>query len=336
MSRRRTKDHDLPERVYRKHGAVYLATRDGKWHRLGEKWDLDAKLAWARLTGGTPAPGTLGPIMTRYLELAKGRIAPRTLADYTEAIEKYLRPWCGHMRPDEVTPAMVAEYLERGLLAGRGVRANREAAVLSNVFQLAMRKAQATRNPCYGVERNPEKPRDRLVTMAELDAFCAWARERDFAGKLMAAAAEILYLCAQRPSDVRKIRLQDLTDEGILFQQGKTGVRVLVEWTPRLEAAAAAAKGLKRAKGIVAFALLGNRQGQVYTEAGWKASWSKLMREWVQAGHARFRQQDLRPAGVTKMREDGRAAEEVSGHRQRATVDRIYDRRRTRRGKAVD
>ena len=335
MPRRRTKDHDLPQRVYRRHGAVYLALRDGTWHRLGKEWDLEAKLAWARLTGDKPAPGTLGAVMTRYLELAKPRLAPRTWSDYSEAIA-LLRKVFGGMQPDEVTSADVAEYLERGLEAGRAVRANREIAALSAVFQLAMRKGQATRNPCYGVARNPEKPRTRLVTREELAAFVEWARTQGFAGGLMAAAAEIQYLTAQRPGDVRRIRLQDLTEAGVAFAQAKTGVRVVVGWTERLQAAVEAAKGLKRGKGVVAFALLGNRQGQVYTEAGWKASWSKLMRDWVAAGHERFRQQDLRPAGVTELREKGRAAEEVSGHRQRATVDRIYDRRRIRKAPAVD
>lgn len=335
MPRRRTKDLHLPERVYVRHGAVHFVDGMGKWHRLGKAWDFEAKLAWARLTGEQVAPGTLGPIMTRYLELAKPRLAPRTYADYSEAIV-LLRKIFGSMRPDDVTSADVAEYLERNLVAKRGVRANREIAALSNVFQLAMRKGQATRNPCYGVERNPEKPRTRLVTADELAAFVTWARKKGFAGELFAAAAEIQYLTAQRPGDVRRIRLQDLSEDGIAFVQGKTGVRVLVEWTERLQSAVEAAKGLKRGKGVVAFALLGNRQGQVYTEKGWKASWSKLMRAWVKEGHERFRQQDLRPAGVTKMREDGRAAEEVSGHRERATIDTIYDRRRTRRGKAVD
>lgn len=335
MPRRRTKDHDLPQRVYRRHGAVYLALRDGTWHRLGKEWDLEAKLAWARLTGEKPVTGTLGAVMTRYLELARPQLAPRTWQDYSEAIG-ILRKIFGAMRPDEVTSADIAEYLERGLEKGRGVRANREIAALSNVFQLAMRKGQATRNPCYGVARNPEKPRTRLVTAEELAAFVAWARTQGFAGGLMAAAAEIQYLTAQRPSDVRRIRLQDLTEAGVAFEQGKTKVRVVVEWTERLRAAVEAAKGLKRGKGMVAFALLGNRQGQVYSEQGWKSSWSKLMRTWVEKGGQRFRQQDLRPAGVTKLREDGRAAEEVSGHRQRATVDRIYDRRRVRKAPAVD
>ena len=43
MARPRKHNRDLPVRCYRRHGAIYYVSPDGKWHRLGT--DLEAALA---------------------------------------------------------------------------------------------------------------------------------------------------------------------------------------------------------------------------------------------------------------------------------------------------
>ena len=56
-----------------------------------------------------------------------------------------------------------------------------------------------------------------------------------------------------------------------------------------------------------------------------------LQVQWKDAGNQRFWFHDLRTKAIADMKELGRDAKHVSGHRTDAMVDRVYDRRRVRR-----
>ncbi len=61
------------------------------------------------------------------------------------------------------------------------------------------------------------------------------------------------------------------------------------------------------------------------------------MRAWAAARNPRFTFHDAgRAQGITKLREDGRVASEVSGHMQEKTVNKVYDRRTFRKAKTVE
>jgi integrase len=63
--------------------------------------------------------------------------------------------------------------------------------------------------------------------------------------------------------------------------------------------------------------------------------WNRVQVQWKAAGNERFWFHDLRAKAITDMKEQGRDAKEVSGHKTDAMVNRVYDRRRVRRGPAV-
>ena len=48
---------------------------------------------------------------------------------------------------------------------------------------------------------------------------------------------DLLFLTGQRIENVLKIRLKDLTDDGILFPDKKNGRPIIVRWTDELPAA---------------------------------------------------------------------------------------------------
>jgi len=73
--------------------------------------------------------------------------------------------------------------------------------------------------------------------------------------------------------------------------------------------------------------LIGNRQGQRYTDSGFKAMWNRLQVAWQVAGGTRFHFHDLRARSVGKLKADGCQAKDLTGHTTEATADRIYDRR---------
>ncbi|MBI2312094.1 MAG: hypothetical protein HYU77_06310 [Betaproteobacteria bacterium] len=73
-----------------------------------------------------------------------------------------------------------------------------------------------------------------------------------------------------------------------------------------------------------------------HTEQGFKTLWNRLQQAWAKAGHARFTFHDLLARATSKLKTQGRQAQEITGHRTEAPAERVYDRRKIRSGKAVE
>ena len=333
----RKHNHHLPRRLYMKGRSYYYVTPANKWIALGP--DLPAaKRKLLDLEHGPAVAGTVAEMIDRFLAEESPKRAARTHQDNVIAAKR-LKAFFGGMSPNSVKPSYVAGFLDRHPAP---IRANREVATLSSAYTYAMRKGFAEKNPCYGVRRNPEKPRGRYVEDGEFYAFLRFAEqkyeesERKHDGYLMlCVTAEIAYLTGQRREDVLAVPLRNVRDDGILFEQKKSNgeMRVLVEWTDALRAAVAKAKALPRP--VSGLYLICNRRGQPYTGAGFKTMWNRVQVQWKAAGNERFWFHDLRAKAITDMKEQGRDAKEVSGHKTDAMVNRVYDRRRVRRGPAV-
>ena len=69
------------------------------------------------------------------------------------------------------------------------------------------------------------------MTDEELDLFLS------VSPLLIQAYVGVKRLTALRSGDMLKIRLADLTADGLLVTQAKTGTRLLYEWTPELRVA---------------------------------------------------------------------------------------------------
>ena len=54
-----------------------------------------------------------------------------------------------------------------------------------------------------------------------------------------------------------------------------------------------------------------------------------------ESSHERFRFHDTRARGISKLKEAGPQAGQISGHKTEQTAERIYDRRKERTGDAV-
>jgi integrase len=108
----------------------------------------------------------------------------------------------------------------------------------------------------------------------------------------------------------------------------------VIEWTPNLRKAVQALRAVKRKVG--GLYVITNREGQRYSDAGFKTLWNRLLVAWAEAGNQRFRFHDLRARSVGTLKRAGRLARDVTGHRSEATADRIYDRRTAKRAKAVE
>jgi len=326
----------------------YTITPDNKRINLGH--DLKAAKRQLLELDGEPNPtGTisdhLDELMTERRRLvARGKLATDTITSNALEVEELKRAF-GKMQPGALRPKHVWDYIHLHRGAEAPIRANREVALLSRMFTRLVNQGALDSNPCIGVERNEETPRDRLVSEKEWRAFLLFARGNGHlpkdspmrahskAGLRMALCAEVAYLTGKAQGQVIKLHRTQVTADGIEFGARKRGRRTLVEWTPVLEAVVAECKALPSR--ITSTYLIPNEDGQPYTSSGFKSTWQRVMKAWVEDGNERFTFHDLRGKAVTDMRSDGRRASDLTGHTTEATIDRVYDRRAVRKTKAV-
>jgi len=113
-----------------------------------------------------------------------------------------------------ITPQVLGQYRDRR--TGK-VRANRETALLSHIFNMAKEWGITDRpNPATGIRKNKETPRDFYAGPA------IWAAVYEQAASELRDAMDLGYLTGQRPADARATRATDVVDGFLQFAQGKT------------------------------------------------------------------------------------------------------------------
>ena len=340
MIARRKSNLHLPPRLYEYKGVrkTTYYTITAKNIRINLGHDLSgAKRKLMELEEGRSIAGSIGELLDDYLKtvarkVAQGKRTARTYADRETEIEN-LKKAFGKMAPEDLQPRHVWDYLHkfRGTVAP--VRANREVSFLQSAYNWARGQGIVRDNPCLGVERNEEAPRERLVSDVELRDFCKIAWRRGDAGKRAALAAAIAYLTGKAQGQILKLNRSQITAEGINFGKRKGGSATLVRWSRRLRKYIDAAIAMPSQ--IHPMYVIHNQQGSPYTSDGFKSIWQKLMKEWVTAGKERFTFHDLRAKAVSDVIEQGRKASDLTGHRSEAMPARVYDRRRIRKADAV-
>jgi integrase len=227
-------------------------------------------------------------------------------------------------------------YLDAALVAGRGIRANREVSFLSSAYSLtAMRKRLARVNPCYGVRRNSETARTHYVEGADLRRY-----NRDFASRRMRCYVLLKYLIGLRQSDMLKLTQHHLTSRGIEAVIGKTltrsGKKIRFRWTWALRIVVKAILGLprwteaqrkkKRKHPLpTSIYLFNTDENTPLTNQGFKSQWARSQAKFAAAGHTRFWEHDIRAKTGSDSKSD-QAAQELLGHDQASTTKRHYRR----------
>ena len=223
MRPRKTENRDLPPNMYRrkrkrKNGKewvrYYFRDPQGKDIPLGP--DLDqARLKWAELEAKEKPQDLrlMKAIFDRYERDIIPKKGARTQKDNLSELRQ-LRPVFDSAPIDALTPAMIAQYRDA---RSAKVRANREIATLSHVFNMAREWGlTAKENPCQGVRKNKETPRDYYANDAVWDAVYKKAVPE------LKDAMDLAYLTGQRPADVLVMRRDDIEGGFLVVQQNKT------------------------------------------------------------------------------------------------------------------
>lgn len=308
MGRKRTKDKDLPNRVYLRHGAYYFAAKDGKWTRLGKTKPEALRALAAMIEGGAL---TFAALAERYRTTILPRKAPKTQVEQGRQLDRLVAVF-SKMPAANIRRGMVAQYRDMR----PPVSANRELALLSHVFARGMEWEIVNENPCTSVERNHESARDRYVTNEE------YAAVLDNAPPPARVAVTLAVLTGQRQGDILKLQRNALTADGVLFKQAKTGKRLLIEWTVALRAAVDEALALPR-EGVASTYLIVQRNGQPYSSSGFQTAWQRHIRACHKQGliGERFTFHDLR----AKAGSDG-SDDRLLGHSDARLMRRVYQR----------
>ena len=328
----------MPPRVYRGKSAYEWHPKGGGAVRL---CPLDAarESVWeayrhAKLEREKSTTVTVGTLLDNFMTSDRFReLASNTQKDYRQC-EKKLQAVFGAAAPEVVTAPIVRQFMDRRGQTSK-TRANREKALLSSAWSWNYERGiTAMPNPCEKVKPFKEAARDRYVTDEEYEAVF------NLAPLHIQIAMEIAYLCAARQGDVLDLRRgrKDQTQpepgqtavilkQGIYIRQGKTGVRQIKLWTPRLLAAVKAADQISST--ISSMYLIHNRQGQRYTPSGFRTAWHRTLKAWLgqdatSAHPGWYTYHDLKAKGISDYEQGDK--QEFSGHLTRAQMER-YNRR---------
>ncbi len=304
--RPRTKDRHLPACVYQKHGA-YWYVKGGKWRKIGA--DLHSALTeYARIVSA-PKDG-MPALIDDALPILTKDVAASTRKQY-EYCAAQLKEAFVDFYPNQVRHGDVVELLDG--YADRRALANRMLTVLKLVFQWALDRGRVEANPCVSVKRFVQKPRDRLITPKEYAAIY------EGCPPWLQCVMDLCYLTGQRIGDVLKIEDSHVRDEGLYFEQQKTGKRLVVAWTPELRAAVERAQELRVAPTRTPY-LLGGRGGNLRLHSN---VWRIFKDAAVKANVPDVTLHDLRAMAGTDAESQGIDPSALLGHSDPRTT-RIY------------
>lgn len=308
----RKADRHLPACVYHKHGA-YWYVKKGKWLRLADNLP-DALQAYALQSSPTPGTGMADLIDKALAHMAKD-LSENTLKQYRIAAKR-LKHILVEFSPEQVKPKHVAAI--KAELADTPNMANRILSFLRSVFQFAVEWQIVDSNPCIGIKRHKETPRDRYINDAEFAAI------RAHAVAWLVPIIDMCYLTAQRINDVLTIRMGDISDDGIAFQQQKTGNKLLVRMTPDIEQTIEQAKATRAKSRVGSVYLFSARAGKAREYRTVRDKWEEAC---AAAGVSDAHLHDLRAKGLTDTERQGHNAQTLGGHTDRRTTQ-IYIRLR--------
>lgn len=309
--------------------AYYYNGRDSQGRRfeipLGKDLN-EAKRRWAELDCQSPPPetGVMRIIFDRYEREIVPTKAIRTQRD-NHTMLVWLRKVFDGVNIDAITPQHIAQYRDRRG-AKAPVRANRELALLSHVWNLAREWGYtAKENPVKGVRKNKETPRDFYADDAVYFAVYAAASQE------VKDAMDLSYYTGQRPADVLKMRIVDVQDGALEVRQNKTGkkLRILLDGTELGKVI----DRIRTSRGKVqSWYLLATSDGKAlnpwtlrkrFDEARTRAT--ETADEALAERIRKFQYRDIRPKAASEIG-DLTAASKLLGHTEQEITRKVYIR----------
>ncbi|RSE59023.1 integrase [Alcaligenes faecalis] len=349
MGRKPTKNTNLPPRMRRR---VQRSGRTFYYYDVGGKPRKEIPLGpdyvaaiqrWAELEADV---NTLAPVVTfrdaatRYVRDVLPSKAQRTRKDNLTELDILYEFFDNPPAAlDLIEPQHIRQYRtwriertrsrlrERGEDApadAGGVRANRELALFSHIFNYARETGLTNAsNPSAGVRKTRETGRDIYVEDGVYSAVYTAADQplRD--------AMDLAYLTGQRPADTLGLDERDIRNGALEIQQGKTGKKLRITIEGELAKVIARIRQRKSSHKIVVTNLIVNERGQPLGREALRCRFDRA-RDTAGVPKEQFQFRDLRAkAGTDKAESAGdiRQAQRQLGHTS-VTMTEHYVRNR--------
>ena len=238
--RPKTTNRNLPPRMIKRTGVnksgkawvayYYVCVQDGKQKQIPLGNNLAAaKIRWAELECvklKEKEINTFGDAARRYTLDILPQKSPRTQKDYRDYLDRLL-PVFGNVSLDNMTPQHIRRYLDA---RSAKTQANREVSLISIIFNAAREWGYTDKNnPCIGVRKNKEQPRDKYVTDEEFNAVY------QAGDQALKDAMDLAYLTGQRRGDILNLKWTDISEGYLLVVQHKTGIKLRIEISGELK-----------------------------------------------------------------------------------------------------
>jgi integrase len=195
---------------------VYKTRGRPRWYflsliNLRDARKIAAKLRFAAVEGRDPLAereaernaGSLAELAERYArEWSQRRNKSWEQAD--RLVRRHVLPRLGKLSAKSITRADVRSAIGR---IAAPVLANQVLKSLSAIFTFAVNQEIIPYNPCKGIERNPTRSRERVVSDVELPKL--WAALSDV-DPVCGAALRVLLLTGQRRGEVARMRREHI------------------------------------------------------------------------------------------------------------------------------
>ena len=321
MSRVRANKEDnwMPKRVYLKGNFYVFNPPQGGSITLcrADKKQSEVWAAYEKLINEDSLTFTVSKLLSEFFESSDFKdLSALTRSDYRKNSKNILLVF-GKMRAEMVEPKHIRAYMDKRGLSSR-IQANREKAFFSRAFRWAYERGKVHQNPCHGVKQYKERSRTRYITDIEYDLVYKCATPA------IKVAMELSYLCAARKGDILTMRWDQILDEGVFIQQGKTGVKQIKLWSPRLQKVVKAAKQLHSDQ-YRAFVVV-KADGYPYTDSGFSTAWYEVMKKArAESGWPLdFTFHDIKAKAISDVGGSSRDKQLVSGHKTESQVN-VYD-----------
>ena len=309
MGRKRSRDFDLPPRLYRRGARYYYVTHDRRWLSLGT--DIDhAKRLWADYE-------CIGQVVT--VETLLDRYRADCLKDRADATRKQYKVYStaickefGDWQLDALKPYHLARFRD----AAPVQMANGSLSLLKTAYAKAIEWGWCETNPASLVKRLTTAVRGRYLTDGEFRAI------REKAPAWLRTAMDLSYLTALRPSDVVKLQWADVTADSVFVRTQKTKARISFAVTEGLRAVLDDA----RSKPIVGLYVVATAKGRPISQDRLGEAW-RAARGAAGIVGAQFR--DLRAKAATDAEAAGMDYQAMLGHATKAMSDRYVKAMRT-------
>ena len=150
----------------------------GPWRNKRFKAEADLRQALHEIDSGqnwSIQRVSYRAVLEKWMELKRPNLKPSTLNDYQSAIDRYLLPRFGHYQLDQISPALLEDFIadlrNTGLKAKTIVEILR---VLNQHFRYAVRRHHIRYNPLTDVEKpRLDKPEIDFLRVEEIRKFVA-------------------------------------------------------------------------------------------------------------------------------------------------------------------